>query len=695
MGCSNSNNKKIIYSKVLEKDEENNNSNQNHELYVNTNFPNYSITETEFANKTFIKEVLKSMEIHKKNNCLGYRKPIEGQTKTENKYTFFTNEEIKNYSEYFSKNLIKCCFCPIQNFEEEKNPYKFLGLFAKNCVEWIISDLACQMNSITSVTFYSTLGDQAFEYISNQTNLSTICLSEENVETFLKYIEKYSIKNIKNVIAFDLTLLFSKSNFEKLKEKNFNVISFKELIQYDKNMDKISLNLSESETICTICYTSGTTGIPKGVKLTQNNLISQLENMKDSELYLSEKDTLFIYLPLAHIMERIETFLVLISGAKGGVISGDPKSTLLEDIEILKPTILLTVPRILSLFRTKILDSINKLPEGCKKNLAQKALRSKREKFKKSKKIKSFLYDLLVFKKVKNKFGGKIRAFITGSAPLSQEIANDIKAIFGVPIIEGYGLTECSGAAAGSNYADFENSCTGGPIKTCKIKLEDVPELNYHRNTLLDNKPSPTGEVCLKGLIIFNGYFRNLEATNECFDKDGWFHTGDIGRILPDNKGLKIIDRKKEIFKLSQGEYIAPSKLEGGYGKSKYVQTIFVYGNSLESFLIAIIVPNKDNVFDYLKLNKNISALKNKESFIDVENFDKYLNEEDMKILMKNELDEIAKENNFNSLEKIRKFFITEKEFLISNGCFTPTLKLIRNNIVKMFEKEIEEMYKE
>ena len=455
------------------------------------------------------------------------------------------------------------------------------------------------------------------------------------------------------------------------------------------------LNISKPNTILTLCYTSGTTGVPKGVKLSQSNFIAQMENFRDAGLDLNPKDCLLIYLPLAHVMERIETFGVFLGGCKAGLLSGDPRTSLSEDIEILKPTVLLAVPRILQLFRQKILDNIDKIPasQKCKKNLVNRAIRSKREAFRQNKKLNSFFYDKLVFSKIKEKFGGRIKIIASGSAPLSHEIANDIKIFFGVPIIEGYGLTEVCGAATATHISDLSNDSAGGPIKTCKIKLEDVPEMKYNSQTELNGEPSPSGEICIKGPILFKGYFRNEKATKEAIDKDGWFHSGDIGRILPFTKGLKIIDRKKEIFKLSQGEYIAPSKLEGAYGKSKFIQSIFVYGNSLKTYVIAVIVPNKESVFEFLKSKGVIEDTKNNFGEITNKDYEYFLKNEELVKIIKADLETIAKENNFNSLEKITKFVLTEKEFLISNGCYTPTLKLVRNVIAKMFEVEIEAIY--
>lgn len=688
--------------------EEANDQNENQtNPYINPSINSFEHQTEILKDKTIISKIINILEENPNNESLGYRKP-KSENEWESEFTLFKFSQIKNYAEILSAFLVKNNLCPKMNFEEDGD-FSFLGIFSKNCFEWIITDIACQLNDITSATFYATLGDQAFDYIAKQTKLSTICISPENFETFVSYKSKFNIESIINVILFDFSLFKNPKNVELLKQAGLNVILFSEIISEnsnekekkineDLNLQNININndfkkfnLAKPASVITICYTSGTTGIPKGVKLTQRSLLAQIESIFPSAgINYSSQETIIIYLPLAHIMERLNVMACLIYGVKCGFISGDVRSTLAEDIAILKPTIFVAVPRVLQMFREKILAGLDKA-EGCKKSVALKALRAKRANFQSSNQITHLIYDKLVFSKIREKFGGKIKCFITGSAPLPTEVATDIKIFFSAPIIEAYGLTEISGACAVSHVNDFTNSSTGGAITNCKIKLVDVPEMNYHKNTELNGQISPTGEICIFGPILFNGYFANKRATEECLDKEGWFHSGDIGRIMPENKGLKIIDRKKEIFKLNQGEYIATSKLESIYAKSKYVSSICVYGNSYKTCLVAIIVPNRDAVFEFLKAKVKIKQKKLDE----VENIESFFTDIDLFNEIKSGFDVLAKENNLNSLEKIVKFHISEKEFSIQNGCFTPTLKLARNVIAKIYEDEIKKLYDE
>lgn len=698
MGCNTS--KQILYSVIEEEQQNELGKNLNSfpakksSLYPDTkNYINPAVESFEkeldkYRGKSVIGEILKIMADQPNLEALGYRKPIN-EKEFEKNFTFFKYSEIKNFAEHLSKNLVIHNLCP-SNYFSVDGVFQFLGLFGRNCFEWIITDLACQMNKITSVTFYATLGDAAFDYITEQTKLLTICVSPDNVSNLISYIKKYNINTIKNVIVFDFTLHLEEKRIYELKEIGLNVLMFSNLIKPFVGHSQIKLNLSEADTIMTICYTSGTTGIPKGVKISQNNLASTILSVfKSAKINYSPSETLLIYLPLAHIFERLNVLSTLVFGCKTGFISGDVRTSLQEDLEILKPTIVIAVPRVLQLFRNKIIDTMNSLPDGCKKNTALNALRIKRDAFHSdNSKLSHFLYDSLVFSKIREKFGGKIKYFITGSAPLTEEIATDIKVIFSCPIVEGYGLTECCGGLSATHSTDLANDSVGGPLLTCKIKLVDVPEMNYHSATRLDGELSPTGEICLYGPTVFQGYFQNQKATQEAIDEEGWFHTGDIGRILPHNLSLKIIDRKKEIFKLAQGEYIAPSKLENTYSKSKYVANICIYGDSTKNSIVAIIVPNKETVIECLKRKGKLSN--GDANNINIESF---YSDAELTSEIKNDFDLLAKQNNFNSLEKISKFFLTPKEFTIQNGCLTSTLKVARNVIIKDYQKEIELMY--
>jgi long-chain acyl-CoA synthetase len=643
--------------------------------------------EKYFQDKSLIDGILANLTSDPKRDCMGYRKVIS-ETENEKSYTFFSNEQVLQMVTIFSKNLVHHNLIVKNNYGDE-GQFQFIGIFAKNCVEWLITDIACQLNSVTSVTFYSTLGDQAFEHIANQSDISTLCMTSDCIKPFLQYKNAFGLKTIQNVILYDMTLRTTEEDKENLKKAGLNLYLFSELIRHDEAVDKIELVKSNPDTVLTLCYTSGTTALPKGAKMTQRNFRAQIECvLTGAGITLDHSDTHLCYLPMAHAMERVLSLYCLYWGTKIGIISKDARTSLREDLEILQPTYLCAVPRVLDTFRKLIFSEFAKVDPGCRKNLLEKGIRVKKENLDAKGELTNGFYDALVFKKVRNKFGGRIKFIVTGSAPLTKDLADDIKILFSCPIVEAYGMTECSGASVISHLMDHTNSSAGGAVKCCKTKLVDVPEMNYTSKSMLGDESSPAGEICMKGPNVFIGYFRNPEETKKMLDKDGWLHSGDVGRILPGDRGLKIFDRIKEIFKLAQGEYIAPAKLESIYGKSKYVAQIMIYGNSQKTYLIAIVVVNKPAIVEFLK-----SKGKLEEGQQDVE-IEKYFNDKDLREDIKNDFDRLAKENNFNSLEKINNFVLTTREFTIDNACLTPTAKLVRRKVEQHHEKEIAEIYK-
>ena len=265
---------------------------------------------------------------------------------------------------------------------------------------------------------------------------------------------------------------------------------------------------------------------------------------------------------------------------------------------------------------------------------------------------------------------------LTGSAPLSKDVIDFLKICFSCPILEGYGLTE---SAAGTCIMDPEDIVTGhvgGPCESVKFRLKDLPEMSY----LSTDEPYPRGECCMKGPCIFSGYYKRPDKTSEAFDSEGWFLTGDVVQVYP-NGSMKIIDRSKNIFKLSQGEYIAPEKIEQIFCLSQYVAQCFVYGNSFKNACVCVIVPEEETCKRWAREN-NVDG-----SFADL------CQNANLKKVIAGEILELAKEKKLSSLEKPREFILWSDLFSVDNDLLTSTFKLKRNVAAKYFEPQIAEMY--
>lgn len=258
-------------------------------------------------------------------------------------------------------------------------------------------------------------------------------------------------------------------------------------------------------------------------------------------------------------------YVTVMRGFKIGYYQGDPLK-LTDDCAALKPTWFPSVPRLLNKVYQSV-DTTIKDTQGCKGWLANWALKSKLSTVEKSGEFKSCCFDGLVFNKVSQKLGGKVKYILTASAPIEGKVLNFLKVAFCCTVFEAYGLTETSGGASFSQLDDPVIGHVGGPTKAVKWRLKDVEEMNY-RST---DKPYPRGELQMKGPSIFSGYYKREDKTKEAFDSEGWFSTGDVVRVYP-NGSVRIIDRAKNIFKLSQGEYIAPEKIEQAFALSGWME---------------------------------------------------------------------------------------------------------------------------
>eukprot|EP01018_Ginkgo_biloba_P036627 Gb_32723 [translate_table: standard] len=312
-----------------------------------------------------------------------------------------------------------------------------------------------------------------------------------------------------------------------------------EIISYSKLLDQGRRNLQPfwppmPEEVATICYTSGTTGTPKGAVITHGNLIASVAGSSLS-IKLYPSDVYLSYLPLAHIYERAITIGMVYNGVAIGFYQGD-NMKLMDDMAVLRPTIFASVPRLYNRIYSGILNAVN-MSGTLRKRLFNAAFNSKKQAIMNGK-VPSPIWDRLVFNKIRAKLGGRVRLMVSGASPISPEVMDFLRVCFGGRVSEGYGMTETSCIVCICDEGDNLSGHVGSPNPACEVKLVDVPEMNYTS----DDKPHPRGEICVRGPIVFKGYYKDDLQTQEILDEDGWLHTGDIGLWLPGGR-LKIIDR--------------------------------------------------------------------------------------------------------------------------------------------------------
>jgi long-chain acyl-CoA synthetase len=377
------------------------------------------------------------------------------------------------------------------------------------------------------------------------------------------------------------------------------------------------------------------------------------------------------FLPLAHMFERCCEAAVLMVGARIGFFSGDIRN-LPDDLKILKPTIIPCVPRICNRIYNKTFSMASK--SKAKLWLLKRALADKTREVQQGIVRSNGFWDKLVFKKIREGMGGNLRLIVIGAAPLDPDVMTFMRCAMGCIVCEGYGQTECVCPCTLTLPGDSETGHVGPPLASAYVKLTDVPEMEYYAK-------DGFGEICVKGPIVFQGYLHDKDKTDEVIDSDGWLHTGDIGRWLP-NGTLRIIDRKKHIFKLSQGEYIAPEKIENVYCRSHWVAQIFIHGESLKSSLVAVVVPASDVVISWGRDHRIRGTLT-----------DLCANPLIKQAILEN-LHQVGRKEGLKPFEQVKDILIYPEAFTIDNGLLTPTLKTRRPECRKYFESQLEELYR-
>ncbi|XP_048399232.1 long-chain-fatty-acid--CoA ligase 6-like isoform X4 [Stegostoma tigrinum] len=547
--------------------------------------------------------------------CLGFRKP-------KHPYQWLSYKEVATRAENLGSGLLqKNC---------RSSPDQFIGVFAQNRPEWIIAELACYTYSMVIVPLYDTLGPEAIRYIINTAEISTvICDKVEKAKVLLMNVEKNETPDLQIVILmdpFDVDLVQMGNNC------GVQILALQEVENLGQ-MNRRTPVPPRPEDLSIVCFTSGTTGNPKGAMLTHGNVVADFSGflkVTESQWLPTSADVHISYLPLAHMFERMVQSVVICHGGRIGFFQGDIR-LLSDDMKALHPTIFPVVPRLLNRMYDKIFSQAG---TPVRRWLLEFAARRKAIEVQNGIIRNNSLWDKLFFKKIQDSLGGKVRMIVTGAAPASPAVLGFLRAALGCQVYEGYGQTECTAGCTFTTPGDWTSGHVGAPLPCNYLKLINVDEMKYF---------SAKGEG--------------------------------------ENGTLKIIDRKKHIFKLAQGEYIAPEKIENIYVRSEPVAQVYVHGDSLQSFLVGIVVPDPEAT----------EAWARKKGF--EHSFAELTKSEAFKKAIMEDMVKLGQQAGLYSFEQVKAIYLHYEMFSVQNGLLTPTLKAKRSEMRNYFRKQIEELY--
>ncbi|SOV24743.1 acyl-CoA synthetase,putative [Plasmodium sp. DRC-Itaito] len=617
---------------------------------------------------------------------------------------------------------------PEKIYDEEKNNGKFrlLGLYGNNSTNWLITDLACMMSGITTLVIQSKFSIDIIVDILNETKIEWLCLDLDLVEGILN--RKNELPYLKKLIILDNLTKRSKMNVQNEEKtnglrKSSNKGNYKESdkredtisasLEYDnekiekidalkenantlglsiivfdsmtqKEVTNVTIRNEDPDFITSIVYTSGTSGKPKGVMLSNKNFYNSVIPISDNNM-LKEYSlrTHLSYLPLSHVYERNMVLVCLFLGIKINIWSRDIKY-LNDDIRNSQSEIIFGVPKIFSRMYTNIMTEINNLTP-CKKWIAKQAINLRKGKnnggF--SKVVEGITS---ISSKIKDEINPNMNVIINGGGKLSAKIAEELRVLLNIKYYQGYGLTELTGPIFLQDVEDDNTESMGVPVS---------PSTKYKVRTWETYKATdtlPKGELLIKSDSVFSGYFLEEECTQNAFTNDGYFKTGDIVQIN-DNGSLTFLDRSKGLVKLSQGEYIETDMLNNLYTQIPFVNFCVVYGDDSMDGPLGIISVDKSLLFTSLKNDNMLEKTGVTEKNYSEKLIDETLNETIYIDYVKKKMMEIYKKTNLNRYNIINDIYLTSKQW-DTNNYLTPTLKIKRFNVFKDFSFYIDEVKK-
>ncbi|KAJ1655962.1 medium-chain fatty acid-CoA ligase faa2 [Dispira simplex] len=572
-----------------------------------------------------------------------------------------------------------------------------LGLYSANRPEWTMVEFAGFTQRMYSVPLYDTLGPNVVEYIVNFSEVHILACSVDRIPTLLRIADRLptlkvivcldSLDEATGVVAMPGVVVDSNRVLKDWANKQgIHLVDLATVEKLGIEHPQIH-HPPQPDDLCSISYTSGSTGTSKGVMLTHTNLNSAAwAGAGNTVAKVDGRDptpgewTMISYLPLAHIYEHTLENVMLLFNASIGFYSGS-LDRLMEDIALLRPSFFPTVPRVLTRLYTSVAAATIEAP-GLRGAISRRAVAAKLANLRAGHPPTHVLWDSLLFNKVRAALGGQVRTIFSGGAPLSPHVKQFIAVAFCCDVHEGYGQTETSAMGTLTCVANTIDGDVGIPTLVTELRLEDVPEMDYYSS----DKEGPRGEICIRGPDVFIGYYKDPEKTREVLDEDGWLHSGDIGQILP-NGTLKIIDRKKNIFKLAQGEYIAPEKIENVYVENKLIQQAFVYGDSLQPYLVCVAVPDGEIFVPWAKALLGTAEDK---SDLTIESLVKH--PKVVQALLQ-ELTQTGAQRNLHGFEQIKAIHLETVPFTIENGLLTPSMKPKRHFLRKHYQTVLDDLY--
>ncbi|KAL4283795.1 hypothetical protein GQ457_16G019680 [Hibiscus cannabinus] len=648
----------------------------------NSRFP--SPVETSWEGITTLAELFEqACKEHSDKHLLGTRKLVSREVDVTDDGRSFEKLHLGEYEWLtYAKTFEAVCnfasgLVQLGHKKEER-----VAIFADTREEWFIALQACFRRNVTVVTIYASLGEEALCHSLNETDVTTVICGNKELKKLVNISGQ--LDTVERVICMD-------SEFPTSASYRWTVFSFADVESVGRT-NPVDADLPVSADVAVIMYTSGSTGLPKGVMMTHGNVLATVSAVMTIVPGLGSKDVYLAYLPLAHILELAAENLI---PAVGGVIGYGTPLTLTDtsnkiktgtkgDASVLSPTVMAAVPAILDRVRDGVRKKVDAKGGLAKKlfDLAySRRLSAINGNWFGAWGLEKLLWDFLVFRKVRAILGGRIRFLLSGGAPLSADTQRFINICLGAPIGQGYGLTETCAGATFSEVDDTSVGRVGSPLPCSFVKLIDWPEGGY----LISDSPMPRGEIVVGGPSVTLGYFKNEEKTKEVYKVDErgmrWFYTGDIGQFHIDGC-LEIIDRKKDIVKLQHGEYVSLGKVEAALSISPYVDSIMLHADPFHSYCVALVVASQQAVEDWAS----------KQGIVFTDFADLCEKEETIKEVLSS-LVQTGKKARLEKFEIPAKLKLVSTPWTPESGLVTAALKIKREAIRKAFSQDLANLY--